>query len=145
LGILISRNPDTSEGLEQRLFVRIHRIPAELPHSSKLESRNPVRPRRILAKLPCSSYEEGSRQARRPSSPHSLATLPARLRLATTLRKRVFQVESSKCDVCVEIHRLGGIYRAMGEIDRLGRGGNSPSGGRPAEPHGQPPNEFSFH
>jgi hypothetical protein len=31
--------------LEQRLSVGIHRIPVELPHSSKLEPRNPVRPK----------------------------------------------------------------------------------------------------
>jgi hypothetical protein len=61
MGILTSQNPDTPEGLEQRLSVRIHRIPVELPHSSKLESRNPVGPRRILAELSHSSYEEGSR------------------------------------------------------------------------------------
>jgi hypothetical protein len=52
--------------------VRIHRIPAELPHSIKLEPRNPVRPRRILAELLRLSYEEGSRQAGRPSIPSSL-------------------------------------------------------------------------
>jgi hypothetical protein len=44
-----------------RLSVRIHRIPAELPQSSKLEPRNTVGPRRIPAELPRSSYEEGSR------------------------------------------------------------------------------------
>jgi hypothetical protein len=49
--------------------IRICRIPAELPHLSKLELRYPVGPRRILANLPCLSYKEGSRQAKRPSSP----------------------------------------------------------------------------
>jgi hypothetical protein len=61
MGIPTSQNPDTPEGVEQRLSIRIHRISAELPHSSKLEPRNPVRPRRILAELPSLSYEEGSR------------------------------------------------------------------------------------
>jgi hypothetical protein len=56
--------------LEQRLFVRIFRILAEHPHSSKLEPRNPIKPRRILAELPGSSYEEGSRQDGKPSEPH---------------------------------------------------------------------------
>jgi hypothetical protein len=39
VGILTSRNPDTPEGLESRLFVRIHRIPTELPHSTEPELR----------------------------------------------------------------------------------------------------------
>jgi hypothetical protein len=60
VGIPISQNPDTPEGLEQRLSIRIHRIPAELSHSSKLESQNPVGPQRIPVELPRSSYEEGS-------------------------------------------------------------------------------------
>jgi hypothetical protein len=37
VGIPTSRDPDTPEGLESRLSVRIHRIPAELPRSSDLE------------------------------------------------------------------------------------------------------------
>jgi hypothetical protein len=37
VGILISRDPDTPEGLESWLFVRIRRIPAELSHSTELE------------------------------------------------------------------------------------------------------------
>jgi hypothetical protein len=39
MGILTSRELDTLEGLESRLFVGIHRIPIELPHSTKLELR----------------------------------------------------------------------------------------------------------
>jgi hypothetical protein len=101
MGITTSWNPDTPKGLEQRLFVGIHRILAELPHSNELEPRNLVRPQRILAELPHSSYEEGSRQAERPSGPQSLVTLPTRLHLATTLRKRALQVKSPKCSVCV--------------------------------------------
>jgi hypothetical protein len=61
MGFPTSQNLDTPVGLEQRLSVRIHRIPAKLPHSSKLEPRNLVRPRRILAELPRSSYEDASR------------------------------------------------------------------------------------
>jgi hypothetical protein len=37
MGIPISRDPNTLEGLESRLSVGIHRIPAELPHSIELE------------------------------------------------------------------------------------------------------------
>jgi hypothetical protein len=39
VGIPTSWDPDTLEGLESRLSVRIHRIPAELPHSTELELR----------------------------------------------------------------------------------------------------------
>jgi hypothetical protein len=60
MGITRSQNPDTPEGLEQRLSVGIHRNLTELPYSSKLEPRNPVGPRRIPAELPHLSYEEGS-------------------------------------------------------------------------------------
>jgi hypothetical protein len=37
--ILTSQNSDTPEALESRFSVRIHRIPAELPHSTELELR----------------------------------------------------------------------------------------------------------
>jgi hypothetical protein len=88
VGIPTSQNPDTREELEQRLSIKIHKIPVELPHSSKLEPINPVRPRRILGELPRSSYEEGSRYVGRSSGPQSLTTLVTRLCLATTIRKR---------------------------------------------------------
>jgi hypothetical protein len=101
MGILTSQNPYTPERLEHTLSVRIHRILAKLPQSSKLEPRNPVGPQTILTELSRSRYEEGSRQARRPSGPQSLTTLPTRLCLATTLRKIALQVESPKCRVCV--------------------------------------------
>jgi hypothetical protein len=39
MGILTSRDPDTLEGLESRLSVRINRILAELLHSTELELR----------------------------------------------------------------------------------------------------------
>jgi hypothetical protein len=63
------RTPTSPKVLEERLSVGIRRILIELLHSSKLEPRNPVEPQRILAELSRSSYEEGSRQAGRPSSP----------------------------------------------------------------------------
>jgi hypothetical protein len=37
--ITTSRNPVTPEGVECQLSVGIHRIPAELPHSTGLELR----------------------------------------------------------------------------------------------------------
>jgi hypothetical protein len=39
MGIPISRDPDTPEGLESWLSIRIHRISVELPHSTGLELR----------------------------------------------------------------------------------------------------------
>jgi hypothetical protein len=87
MGIPTSRNPNTPEGLKSRLSVGIHRIPTELPRSS---------------------YEEGSRQAGRPSGLQSFATLPTRLRLATTLRMRDLQVEYPKCGRCLLIFTVGG-------------------------------------
>jgi hypothetical protein len=75
----------------------------------KLGSRNHVGPRRIPIELLCPNYDEGSRQAGRPSSAQSLATLPTWLRIATTLRMRALQVEFSKCGVCVMISTGGGV------------------------------------
>jgi hypothetical protein len=103
----------------------------ELPHSSKLELRNHVGPWRIPTEPPCSSYEEGSRQARRPSGPQSLATFPTRLRLATRLRMRALQVESLNCGVWVNFHHEGGIYRSELDLHRLGEVSLAPGGGRP--------------
>jgi hypothetical protein len=37
MGIPTSRDPKTPEGLESQLSVGIHRIPAELLHSTELE------------------------------------------------------------------------------------------------------------
>jgi hypothetical protein len=39
VGIPTSQNPDTPEGLEGRLSVKIHIIPIELPYSNKLKLR----------------------------------------------------------------------------------------------------------
>jgi hypothetical protein len=88
----------------------------------------------IPTEFPHLRYEEGSRQAGRPSDPLSLATLLTRLHLATTLRMGALQVESPKCGVCPLISSVGGrgIYRAVGELHRLGEVGLAPSGGRPA-------------
>jgi hypothetical protein len=37
MSILTSQNPDTTEELKSMLYVGTHRIPTELPHSTKLE------------------------------------------------------------------------------------------------------------
>jgi hypothetical protein len=99
-----ARTPISPKVLEQRLSVGIRRIPAKLSHSSKLELGNPVDRWRTPAEASHLSYEEGSWQAGRPSGPKSLATLPTRLRLATTLRIGTLQVESPKCGVFPEFY-----------------------------------------
>jgi hypothetical protein len=63
MGNPISQNPDTPEGLESRFSVGIHRIPAELPHSTELE----------LGKLRSTQMDSGRALALellRPSEPH---------------------------------------------------------------------------
>jgi hypothetical protein len=45
MGIPTSQNLDTQEGLESRLSIRIHRIPAKLPHSTVLELGHLLRTR----------------------------------------------------------------------------------------------------
>jgi hypothetical protein len=42
-GIPTSQNPDTTEGLESRLSIRIHKIPTELQPSTELELGKPHR------------------------------------------------------------------------------------------------------
>jgi hypothetical protein len=112
--------PTSRKVLKQRLSVRIHRIPAELPRLSKLEPRHPVGPRRIPTELLRSSYEEGSRQPGRLSGPQSFTTLPTRLCLATTLRMGALQVESPKCGVCVLIFTSRGVFiRVQGGVTDL--------------------------
>jgi hypothetical protein len=61
MGIPISQKPNTIEGLESRPSIRIHRIPAELPHSTNKSSKNFVEPKQIPTELLCLSYEDGSR------------------------------------------------------------------------------------
>jgi hypothetical protein len=81
MGISTSWYPDTLEGLKSQLFVGIHRISAELPHSIELELKNIVEPEWIPAELPRSSYSEDSRQARKSSSPQNLTSLSTLQRL----------------------------------------------------------------
>jgi hypothetical protein len=126
------RDSDFTEVLEQRLSVGIRRIPAELPHSSKLEPRDPVGPRRIPTELPCSSYKEGSRQAGRPSGPSEPRHSPDRATPSYYTKNLSFGVENLPNGCVFDFPPEGGIYRAMGDLHRLGRGGNSPSVGRPA-------------
>jgi hypothetical protein len=75
MSIPTSQNPDTPEGLESRFSIGIHRIPAELPHLTKLELKNSVEPEQIPTELPCSSYSEDSQQAEKSSVPQNLTSL----------------------------------------------------------------------
>jgi hypothetical protein len=109
-----------TQGTRAKTLCWIHKILAELSHSSKLEPRNPIGPRMILAELPSSSYDEGSRQAGRPSDPQSFTTLPTRLRLATTLRMEALQMKSPKYGVCVLISTGRGVFiRVQGGVTDL--------------------------
>jgi hypothetical protein len=128
--------PTSPKVLEQRLSVGIHRISAKLSYSSKLELRNPIRPQRILTDLSRLSYVECSRQARGPSGPQSLATLPTRLRLTTTLWTRALQVEFPSNCVCIDFHCEGGIYRGEWDLHQLGEVSFAPSSGRAAKSRG---------
>jgi hypothetical protein len=74
-GIPTSQNPDTPEVLDSRLSIRIHRIPAELPHSTELELGKIIQPEWIPLDLLRSSYFEDSQQAGKSSGPQNLASL----------------------------------------------------------------------
>jgi hypothetical protein len=60
VGIPTSRDPNTPEGLESQLSVRIRRILVDLPHSTELELGNSIESERIPVELPCSSYSKDS-------------------------------------------------------------------------------------
>jgi hypothetical protein len=75
MSILTSQNPDTTEELKSLLYVGTHRIPTELPHSTKLGLENSTEREWILAELLRLSYSEYSRQAEKSSGPQNLASL----------------------------------------------------------------------
>jgi hypothetical protein len=108
MGISTSWNPDTPEGLEQRLSQN----PLDSGRASALEQtrvEKSCRTRRIPVELPCLRYEEGSQQGGMPFGPQSLTILPTRLCLASTLRMGALQVESPKCGVCVCVSTFTGM------------------------------------
>jgi hypothetical protein len=72
VGIPTSQNPDTPKGLKSRLSVRIHRIPAELPHSTELELRKLRQTRMDYGRAFVLELLRGlptSREVLRPSKP----------------------------------------------------------------------------
>jgi hypothetical protein len=73
MGIPTSRDPDTPEGLESRLSIRIHRIPVELRHSTKSELGKLHRTRTDSGRASALELLHGlptSREVLRPSKPH---------------------------------------------------------------------------
>jgi hypothetical protein len=107
-----ARTPTSPKVPEQRLFVWIHRILAELPHSIKLGSRNHGGPRKLPSEL-CHSPDKAM---------HNYYTKNE------SFASGIFKVWC----VCTDFHRRGASYRAVGELHRLGWGGISPCDGRPS-------------
>jgi hypothetical protein len=72
VGIPTSQNLDTPEGLESRLSVGIHRIPAELPHSIKPKLKKLCRTQMDSDRASTLELLRGlptSREVLRPSEP----------------------------------------------------------------------------
>jgi hypothetical protein len=73
VGILTSRDPDTLEGLESQLSIRIHKNPAELSHSTELELKKYHRIQMDFGRASVLELLRGhqiSREVFRPSKPH---------------------------------------------------------------------------
>jgi hypothetical protein len=73
VGIPTSRDPDTPEGLESQLSVKIHRILAELPHSTEPELRNLCRSQTDFSRASTLELLQGlptSWEVLRPSETH---------------------------------------------------------------------------
>jgi hypothetical protein len=82
------------------------------------------------------------REAFRPSEPpHS----PAKATPSYYTKNESLQVKSPKCGMCILISTIGGIYRVMRELHRLGEVGLTPRGGRPTKPRGWPAMWSSLH
>jgi hypothetical protein len=67
-----SQNYNTPEGLERRFSVKIHRIPAELPHSTELELEKLHRTQTDSGRASALELLQGlptSREVLRPSEP----------------------------------------------------------------------------
>jgi hypothetical protein len=84
VGISTSRDPDIAEGLESRLFIRIHRIPVELPHSTELELKKLRRTWMDSGRASVLELLRGlpiSRDVLQPSEPHLSLSTKQRLNL----------------------------------------------------------------
>jgi hypothetical protein len=75
--MMTNRNPDTPEGLESQLLVRIHIIQVELPHSTELELRKLHQTRTDSGRA--SMLELLLRTPDKLGSPPTLRTLPLSL------------------------------------------------------------------
>jgi hypothetical protein len=76
MGISTSQNSNAPEGLESRLSVRIHRIPAKLLHSTEPELR---KLRRTQMDSSRASARATLRTPDKPGSPSALRTSPLSL------------------------------------------------------------------
>jgi hypothetical protein len=74
-------------------------------------------------------------EALRPSEPHHS---PDKATPSYYTMNESFASGISKVWCVFSFPPEGGVYRAVGELHRLVRGGNSPGGGRSAKPHGWP-------
>jgi hypothetical protein len=108
-GLLTSRNPDTLEGLESRLSVRIQRIPSELPHSIELE----------LGKLHRTQMDFGRASALEllwglPTSQEALKPSESRLSLYSTRMNlgALYGAKPHSLHTCCQGEH-GGIYRRI--------------------------------
>jgi hypothetical protein len=87
VGILTSQNPNTPEGLKSWLSVGIHRILAELPHSTELELGKLRQTRTDSGRASALELLRGlptSLEVLRPSEPH-LCLYSARMNLGELL------------------------------------------------------------
>jgi hypothetical protein len=75
MGIPTSRNPDTPEGLESRLFVKIRRILAGLPQSTELELGNLHRTQEDSGRASALELLRGLPTSWKSSVPQNLASL----------------------------------------------------------------------
>jgi hypothetical protein len=89
MGTTTSRNPDTPEGLESWLSVKICRILAELLHSTELELKKPCRTRMDSDRASALELLRGlptSRDVLRPTEPRlSLSLYSTKDELGSTM------------------------------------------------------------
>jgi hypothetical protein len=75
MGVLISWDPNIPEGLESQLFVRIYRIPVELPHSTELELRKLHQIRMDSIRASALELHRGLPTSGKSSDPQNLTSL----------------------------------------------------------------------
>jgi hypothetical protein len=97
MGIPTSQNPDTPEGLESWLSVRIRRIPAELPHSIELELGKPHRTRTDSSRASALEQLQGlptSWEVLQPSEPRLSLSLLYKNELGITIGPKPYPLHT---------------------------------------------------